>query len=95
MEYWFRLARPPRAKIPPRPMAEGRLRLTRRSRAGSTSPDDCTLLLHNDEHRVQQDIRVNRSIEGHALHACRKVPSGYDGTGALNPFRPDRARTVL
>ena len=52
----------------------------------SASPDDYTLILRENERRVRQDIRVNRSIEGHALRACGKAPSRYDGTGALKPF---------
>ena len=64
-------------------------------RTGSASPNDYTLLLHNDGHRVRQDTRVNCSTKDHALHACRKVPSRYDGMGALSPSRHDRARTVL
>jgi len=71
------------------------IRLARRLGPGSASPDDRTLLLRNDEHRVRQDIQANRSTEDHTLHVCRKVPSGCDGTGALSPSRHDRARTVL
>ncbi|XP_066311253.1 beta-glucosidase 25-like [Miscanthus floridulus] len=33
-------------------MTEGRPRLSRSPGTGSASPDDCTLLLHNDEHRA-------------------------------------------
>ena len=76
-------------------MPEGRLDLTRRLRASSASPDDYTLILRENEHRVRQDIRVNRSTEDHALHAYRKVSSGYDGMGALSPFRPNSAQIVL
>ena len=72
-------------------MAEGWLRLTRRMRAGSASPDDCALLLHDDKHEVRQDIRVNRNTEDHTLHAYRKVPLGYDETGTLSPLGHGKA----
>ena len=85
-------------------MSEGWLRFARRLGAGFASPaprgrlrlaQRLPLLLHNDEHRIGQDTQVNRSTEDHTLHAYGKVPSGYDGTGALSPSRHDRARTVL
>ena len=74
---------------------KARLRLARRLRAGSASPHDRTLILHKDEHRVRQDIRVNHDIEGNALCAYRKVPSGYDGMGAFGPFHHNSAQIVL
>ena len=70
-------------------------RLARPRGLDSALLDDCTLLLHDDKHRVRLDIRVKRSIKDHALHTCRKVSSGYDGTGALVPFRRKSARIVL
>ena len=72
-----------RGQAPPCLMSMGWLRLAQRLRAGSASPNVYTLLLHDDEHGVRQDTRVNHSTEDHTLHAYRKVPSGYDGTGAL------------
>ena len=95
-------------QAPPHPTAEGWLHLARRPRAGSASPDVLGLApprptsrastpcsFTNDEHRVRQDAQVNRSTEDHILHTYGKVPSGYDGTGALSPSRHDIARTML
>ena len=56
-------------------MSGGGLHLAQCPGVGSASPDDYTLILREDERRVRQDIRVNHSIEGHALYACRKAPS--------------------
>ena len=97
-----------RGRAPLCPTSRGWLRLARCPRAGSTSSDvpgqapprptswastPCSSI--NNEHRVRQDTQVNRSTEDHALRTCEKVPSGYDGTGALSPSRHGRARIVL
>jgi len=40
---------------------------------------------------IRRGTQVNRNIEDHTLHACGKVPSGYDKTGALSPSMHVRA----
>ena len=45
--------------------------------------------------QIRRGTQVNCNTEDHTLHACRKVPSGYDKKGALRPSRHVRARTVL
>ena len=40
---------------------------------------------HDDDCRVRQDVRVNRSVRRHVLHPYREVPSGCDQASTWTP----------